>query len=356
MINNKVEQQQSSTISLSPKQNIHQTQLYHTESPPYLDLDMERVNLTSCSYFDDHDSIYDLDLPSLLTSHQQQQQKQEAFKDISMNIDQHNNYINNHYHHHDDLARSPSNKSASLSSSYLSDYMSMQLDMHNLRHSHQNNIDINNSPFTQQFLSIEDLHIAKNSCSLCGCNWQQDHVSLDCSECGGYSLTRPCPECDGQCKTIWKRNIATTHDRHRDAWVGQCELKNKKLDSKKVAVEENISSPKDLCQALSGSQGQVSHIDDDDEDDDMHRTCPSPADSYDSGDYSSSSSPSPPQYRPQQHQQQQHQQGQSNTTNQQQSQLHRSTTNKILVTCSCHSIKQNTFPHLQTHKQTHAEP
>lgn len=78
------------------------------------------------------------------------------------------------------------------------------------------------TPPTQHYLTIEELRLARNSCWLCGCNWQQDHVSLDCSECGGYSLTRPCPNCDGDCKQIWKRNINETHDNHKAIWVGQC--------------------------------------------------------------------------------------------------------------------------------------
>lgn len=75
-----------------------------------------------------------------------------------------------------------------------------------------------------EYISIEDLQLARNSCSLCGCNWQQEHVSLDCPECDGYSLSRPCPECNGKCKTVWKRNISATHDRHRAVWLGQCPL------------------------------------------------------------------------------------------------------------------------------------
>lgn len=86
----------------------------------------------------------------------------------------------------------------------------------------ENYLSLSMTPPTQHYLTIEELRLARNSCWLCGCNWQQDHVSLDCSECGGYSLTRPCPSCDGDCKQIWKRNINETHDNHRATWVGQC--------------------------------------------------------------------------------------------------------------------------------------
>lgn len=41
----------------------------------------------------------------------------------------------------------------------------------------------------------------------CGVSWHEDHVSLDCRECGGYSLERPCPLCDGRCSNVWKRDL-----------------------------------------------------------------------------------------------------------------------------------------------------
>lgn len=42
----------------------------------------------------------------------------------------------------------------------------------------------------------------------CGVSWQQDHVSLDCRECGGYAMARPCPDCNGTCQSEWRRNLA----------------------------------------------------------------------------------------------------------------------------------------------------
>lgn len=52
-------------------------------------------------------------------------------------------------------------------------------------------------------------HSRRLSCFLrrCGVSWSEEHVSLDCSECGGYSLQRPCPLCDGRCHTAWKRDL-----------------------------------------------------------------------------------------------------------------------------------------------------
>lgn len=57
------------------------------------------------------------------------------------------------------------------------------------------------SPFIFRLTSIFVVFIR------CGVSWSEEHVSLDCSECGGYSLQRPCPLCDGRCHTAWKRDL-----------------------------------------------------------------------------------------------------------------------------------------------------
>lgn len=57
-------------------------------------------------------------------------------------------------------------------------------------------------------ITIEDLRAQMGSCFTCGVSWTDDHVSLDCSECGGYSCERPCPLCDGNCGMIWKRDFS----------------------------------------------------------------------------------------------------------------------------------------------------
>lgn len=56
-------------------------------------------------------------------------------------------------------------------------------------------------------ISIEELRAQMVSCFTCGVTWTDDHVSLDCGECGGYSLERPCPLCDGKCGVLWKRDF-----------------------------------------------------------------------------------------------------------------------------------------------------
>lgn len=79
----------------------------------------------------------------------------------------------------------------------------------------------------QQYIAMDEQQQSLNSCRLCGCNWLQDHISLDCRECGGYALTRPCPKCDGSCEQLWTRNISATHDRHTAFWSGNCAFENR---------------------------------------------------------------------------------------------------------------------------------
>lgn len=71
-------------------------------------------------------------------------------------------------------------------------------------------------------LTIEDLRAQMGTCFTCGVSWSDDHVSLDCSECGGYSLSRPCPLCDGACGELWKRDFSMSHAFNKARWVGVC--------------------------------------------------------------------------------------------------------------------------------------
>nr|XP_029715657.1 uncharacterized protein LOC115259263 [Aedes albopictus] len=59
---------------------------------------------------------------------------------------------------------------------------------------------------SEAVLTIEDLRAQLGSCFTCGVMWTDQQVSLDCSECGGYSLERPCMLCDGLCGQLWKRD------------------------------------------------------------------------------------------------------------------------------------------------------
>ncbi|XP_037903180.1 protein pinocchio isoform X2 [Hermetia illucens] len=71
-------------------------------------------------------------------------------------------------------------------------------------------------------LTIEELRAQLGSCFTCGVSWTDDHVSLDCSECGGYSMERPCPLCDGKCGVQWKRDFTMSHACGKARWQGVC--------------------------------------------------------------------------------------------------------------------------------------
>lgn len=76
---------------------------------------------------------------------------------------------------------------------------------------------------TSENIAIDDMK-SHSSCSTCGVSWNEDHVSLDCFECGGYSMERPCPICDGQCKEVWRRDITMSHSMRKAHWEGKCGL------------------------------------------------------------------------------------------------------------------------------------
>lgn len=73
-------------------------------------------------------------------------------------------------------------------------------------------------------LTIEGLKRQYNSCSTCGVSWYEDHVSLDCTECGGYAMQRPCVHCEGRCTGVWRRDLAASHEKRRAQWKGECQL------------------------------------------------------------------------------------------------------------------------------------
>lgn len=60
------------------------------------------------------------------------------------------------------------------------------------------------------------------SCFTCGVNWCEGHVSLDCFECGGYAMQRPCVHCDGHCEGVWMRDLAASHKFQHAQWFGEC--------------------------------------------------------------------------------------------------------------------------------------
>ncbi|XP_059472982.1 protein pinocchio [Neocloeon triangulifer] len=76
------------------------------------------------------------------------------------------------------------------------------------------------------YLSIESLRSHLSSCFTCGVSWVEEHVSLDCPECGGYSMQRPCPSCDGRCESTWTRDLASSHASGKARWEGECSSNN----------------------------------------------------------------------------------------------------------------------------------
>jgi len=80
-------------------------------------------------------------------------------------------------------------------------------------------------------ITIEDLRAQMGSCFTCGVSWTDDHVSLDCSECGGYSCERPCPLCDGNCGMVWKRDFSMSHACGKARWLGVCPTLNDTIHS-----------------------------------------------------------------------------------------------------------------------------
>lgn len=75
---------------------------------------------------------------------------------------------------------------------------------------------------SEAVLTIEELRAQLGSCFSCGVSWIDDQVSLDCSECGGYSMERPCMLCDGICGQAWKRDFTMSRACSKARWQGVC--------------------------------------------------------------------------------------------------------------------------------------
>ncbi|KAK3876320.1 hypothetical protein Pcinc_018886 [Petrolisthes cinctipes] len=85
-------------------------------------------------------------------------------------------------------------------------------------------LDSHQTPIEPPMMTLEDLRSQYNSCYTCGVSWSDNHVSLDCRECGGYSLERPCPLCDGKCRNSWRRDVSMSHSVGKAHWEGECGL------------------------------------------------------------------------------------------------------------------------------------
>ncbi|XP_012228477.1 protein pinocchio [Linepithema humile] len=100
----------------------------------------------------------------------------------------------------------------------------ISLSCHSLCGSVDDGLQGSHPQYQDTILTIEELRAQLNSCFTCGVSWSEEHVSLDCSECGGYSLQRPCPLCDGRCRTVWKRDLTMSHASGKARWIGECGL------------------------------------------------------------------------------------------------------------------------------------
>ncbi|XP_018378547.1 PREDICTED: protein pinocchio [Trachymyrmex cornetzi] len=100
----------------------------------------------------------------------------------------------------------------------------ISLSRHSLCGSVDDGLQGSHPQYQDTILTIEELRAQLNSCFTCGVSWSEEHVSLDCSECGGYSLQRPCPLCDGRCHTAWKRDLTMSHASGKARWIGECGL------------------------------------------------------------------------------------------------------------------------------------
>jgi len=121
------------------------------------------------------------------------------------------------------LTQEAFNRVSHSSLSWSSSYSSLNsLDDDELSISSVDDEIITQDVITHDTLTLEGLRTLYNSCLSCGVSWHEDHVSLDCAECGGYAMSRPCPQCDGKCQSLWRRNVNKTHDCHKAIWEGEC--------------------------------------------------------------------------------------------------------------------------------------
>ncbi|XP_052864319.1 protein pinocchio [Anopheles cruzii] len=119
---------------------------------------------------------------------------------------------------------------------------------------------VNNSPSlgavfdfhsSDAVLTIEELREQLGSCYTCGVSWTGDQVSLDCTECGGYSLERPCLICEGICGQLWKRDFTMSHACGKSRWQGVCT----KFPAPMIQLQS--SAPLSSCASF-GSHHQLS--------------------------------------------------------------------------------------------------
>ena len=69
-------------------------------------------------------------------------------------------------------------------------------------------------------LNLEDLKVQLgHTCLSCGVCWASNQFSFDCAECGGYSITKPCPTCNGSCGSVWTRDFSNVSVKFIDEFI-----------------------------------------------------------------------------------------------------------------------------------------
>ncbi|ENN77955.1 hypothetical protein D910_03353 [Dendroctonus ponderosae] len=100
-------------------------------------------------------------------------------------------------------------------------------------------------------LTIEELRNQLNCCFSCGVSWAESHVSLDCSECGGYAMERPCPKCEGACGAVWKRDLSMSHASSKARWSGECAKSQQREQPSGSPISQELSSRLERLNATS---------------------------------------------------------------------------------------------------------
>jgi len=104
-------------------------------------------------------------------------------------------------------------------------------------------------------LNLEDIKVQLSQCCLtCGVCWKDEHFSFDCSECGGYSMFRPCMACNGTCGALWSRDFAMSHACHNAKWKGNCKhfLNHLQLDIPPTEGTLNFINPSSTATSICG--------------------------------------------------------------------------------------------------------
>ncbi|XP_014665703.1 PREDICTED: uncharacterized protein LOC106807770 [Priapulus caudatus] len=89
----------------------------------------------------------------------------------------------------------------------------------------------------------------QETCKTCNVCWSLEHISLECAECGGFAIQRPCPICSGRCGQLWTRDIDMSHAMRTAHWQGDCGLPKEQqqvylyramMDDSETAISEAL--------------------------------------------------------------------------------------------------------------------